>query len=413
MDMFLIIALLIIVSAIYAYINARFLKLPGTIGIVTLAILGSVITLITENLSPDIAKNLTVLAKHINFSTTVLNVMLGFLLFATAFNLDTRKLKKEMRPVLVLSTLGVLISTTAFGGVFYWITGLIGMNVPFIYCLLFGALVSPTDPVAVAAIIKGSKLPSNLETIISGESLFNDGVGLVLFLLIAEVAQTGVDNLDIGKAVILFIQEVFGGVALGAVTGWLAFKLMKSINDFQTIVLVSLALVMLDSVLASYFHLSIPLAVVTAGLFVGGRSINADNKERSHEALEKFWLLIDEILNAVLFVMIGLQMVNVPFISNYWITGGIAIVIILGARWMSIMLPLTFLRRSLNINYSSINILTWAGLRGGISIALALALPESPYRHLILSGSYFIVIFSIVVQGLSLNKLINASYKKD
>lgn len=411
--MFLIIALLIIVSAIYAYINARFLKLPGTIGIVTLAILGSVITLITENLSPDIAKNLTVLAKHINFSTTVLNVMLGFLLFATAFNLDTRKLKKEMRPVLVLSTLGVLISTTAFGGVFYWITGLIGMNVPFIYCLLFGALVSPTDPVAVAAIIKGSKLPSNLETIISGESLFNDGVGLVLFLLIAEVAQTGVDNLDIGKAVILFIQEVFGGVALGAVTGWLAFKLMKSINDFQTIVLVSLALVMLDSVLASYFHLSIPLAVVTAGLFVGGRSINADNKERSHEALEKFWLLIDEILNAVLFVMIGLQMVNVPFISNYWITGGIAIVIILGARWMSIMLPLTFLRRSLNINYSSINILTWAGLRGGISIALALALPESPYRHLILSGSYFIVIFSIVVQGLSLNKLINASYKKD
>ncbi|WP_454802664.1 cation:proton antiporter [Mucilaginibacter phyllosphaerae] len=413
MDMFLIIALLIIVSAIYAYINARFLKLPGTIGIVTLAILGSVITLITENLSPDIAKNLTVLAKHINFSTTVLNVMLGFLLFATAFNLDTRKLKKEMRPVLVLSTLGVLISTTAFGGVFYWITGLIGMNVPFIYCLLFGALVSPTDPVAVAAIIKGSKLPSNLETIISGESLFNDGVGLVLFLLIAEVAQTGVDNLDIGKAVILFIQEVFGGVALGAVTGWLAFKLMKSINDFQTIVLVSLALVMLDSVLASYFHLSIPLAVVTAGLFVGGRSINADNKERSHESLEKFWLLIDEILNAVLFVMIGLQMVNVPFISNYWITGGIAIVIILGARWMSIMLPLTFLRRSLNINYSSINILTWAGLRGGISIALALALPESPYRHLILSGSYFIVIFSIVVQGLSLNKLINASYKKD
>lgn len=413
MDMFLIIALLIIVSAIYAYINARFLKLPGTIGIVTLAILGSVITLITENLSPDIAKNLTVLAKHINFSTTVLNVMLGFLLFATAFNLDTRKLKKEMRPVLVLSTLGVLISTTAFGVVFYWITGLIGMNVPFIYCLLFGALVSPTDPVAVAAIIKGSKLPSNLETIISGESLFNDGVGLVLFLLIAEVAQTGVDNLDIGKAVILFIQEVFGGVALGAVTGWLAFKLMKSINDFQTIVLVSLALVMLDSVLASYFHLSIPLAVVTAGLFVGGRSINADNKERSHEALEKFWLLIDEILNAVLFVMIGLQMVNVPFISNYWITGGIAIVIILGARWMSIMLPLTFLRRSLNINYSSINILTWAGLRGGISIALALALPESPYRHLILSGSYFIVIFSIVVQGLSLNKLINASYKKD
>ncbi|GGH06517.1 cation:proton antiporter [Mucilaginibacter phyllosphaerae] len=413
MDLFLIIALLIIVSAIYSYINARFLKLPGTIGIVTLAILGSVLTLIIDSLNPNIAKHLTALAKNINFSTTVLNIMLGFLLFATAFNLDTRKLRKEMRPVLILSTLGVIISTTVFGALFYWITGLIAIKVPFIYCLLFGALVSPTDPVAVAAIIKGSKLPANLETIISGESLFNDGVGLVLFLLILEVAQSGVNNLDIGKAVFLFVQEVFGGVILGAVTGWLAFRLMKSINDFQTIVLVSLALVMLDSVLAAYFHLSIPLAVVTAGLFVGGRSINADRKERSHEALEKFWLLIDEILNAVLFVMIGLQMVNVPFISNYWITGGIAIIIILGARWMSIMLPLTFLRRSLHVNYSSINILTWAGLRGGISIALALALPASPYRHLILSGSYFIVIFSIIVQGLTLNKLINLSFNKN
>lgn len=413
MDMFLIIALLIIVSAVYSYINARFLKLPGTIGIVTLAIIGSVLTIITEALSPDIAKYFTVLAKHINFSTTVLNVMLGFLLFATAFNLDTRKLKREMRPVLILSTLGVLISTAAFGTLFYWITGLIDIKVPFIYCLLFGALVSPTDPVAVAAVIKGSKLPSNLETIISGESLFNDGVGLVLFLLILEVTQSGVDNLDVGKAILLFTQEVFGGILFGAITGWLAFKLMKSVNDFQTIVLVSLALVMFDSVIASYLHLSIPLAVVTAGLFVGGRSINVDNKDRSHQALEKFWSLIDEILNAVLFVMIGLQMVNVPFISNYWITGGIAIVIILGARWISIMLPLTFLRRSLNVNYSSINILTWAGLRGGISIALALALPASPYRHLILSGSYFIVIFSIVVQGLSLNRLINASYKTE
>ncbi|WP_354430401.1 sodium:proton antiporter [Mucilaginibacter sp. UYP27] len=411
--MFLIIALLIIVSAVYSYINARFLKLPGTIGIVTLAILGSILTIIIESLNPAIAKHLTVLAKHINFSTTVLNIMLGFLLFATAFNLDTHKLKREMRPVLILSTLGVIISTAAFGGLFYWITGLIGIKVPFIYCLLFGALVSPTDPVAVAAVIKGSKLPSNLETIISGESLFNDGVGLVLFLLILEVTQSGVDNLDVGKAILLFTQEVFGGILFGAITGWLAFKLMKSVNDFQTIVLVSLALVMFDSVIASYLHLSIPLAVVTAGLFVGGRSINVDNKDRSHQALEKFWSLIDEILNAVLFVMIGLQMVNVPFISNYWITGGIAIVIILGARWISIMLPLTFLRRSLNVNYSSINILTWAGLRGGISIALALALPASPYRHLILSGSYFIVIFSIVVQGLSLNRLINASYKTE
>ncbi|TSD66617.1 sodium:proton antiporter [Inquilinus sp. KBS0705] len=410
MNMFLIIALLIMVSALYSYINARFIKLPGTIGIVTLAILGSVLTLVIDRLNPGIANHLTVLAKHINFSTTVLNIMLGFLLFANAFNLDIRKLKREMRPVLILSTLGVILSTAVFGTLFYYITGLIHIKIPYIYCLLFGSLVSPTDPVAVGAIIKGSRLPANLETIISGESLFNDGVGLVLFITLLEITQSGVNNIDFGKAVLLFVQEVFGGIAIGAVTGYLAFKLMKSVYDFQTIVLVSLALVMFNSLAATYLHLSIPLAVVTAGLFAGGRSINTDNKDHSHQALEKFWILIDEILNTVLFVMIGLQMVNVPFISNYWVAGGISIIIIIGARWVSIMLPLTFLRRSLNVNYSSINILTWAGLRGGISIALALSLPASPYRHLILSASYFIVIFSIIVQGLTLNKVINASY---
>jgi CPA1 family monovalent cation:H+ antiporter len=413
MHLFLIIALLVILSAIYSYINARWLKLPGTIGIMTLAIIGSVITIIVDRLNPSIADHLTVLAKNINFSTTVLNIMLGFLLFASAFNLDVRKLKREMRPVFILSTLGVIVSTAIFGTLLYWVTGLIDIKIPYIYCLLFGALVSPTDPVAVAAIIKGSKLPNNLETIISGESLFNDGIGLVLFITLLEITQSGTDNINFAKAAILFVQEVFGGIAMGAITGYLAFKLMKSIDHFQTIVLVSLSLVMLNSVVATLLHLSIPLAVVTAGLFAGGRSINVDNKDHSHQALEKFWTLIDELLNTMLFVMIGLQMVNLPFIQNYWFTGAIGILVLLGARWLSIMLPLTFLRRSLNINYNSINILTWAGLRGGISIALALALPASPYRHFILSGTYFIVIFSIIIQGLTLNRVINAAYKNN
>jgi CPA1 family monovalent cation:H+ antiporter len=413
MHLFLIIALLVILSAIYSYINARWLKLPGTIGIMTLAIIGSVITIIVDRLNPSIADHLTVLAKNINFSTTVLNIMLGFLLFASAFNLDVRKLKREMRPVFILSTLGVIVSTAIFGTLLYWVTGLIDIKIPYIYCLLFGALVSPTDPVAVAAIIKGSKLPNNLETIISGESLFNDGIGLVLFITLLEITQSGTDNIDFAKAAILFVQEVFGGIAMGAITGYMAFKLMKSIDHFQTIVLVSLSLVMLNSVVATLLHLSIPLAVVTAGLLAGGRSINVDNKDHSHQALEKFWTLIDELLNTMLFVMIGLQMVNLPFIQNYWFTGAIGILVLLGARWLSIMMPLTFLRRSLNINYNSINILTWAGLRGGISIALALALPASPYRHFILSGTYFIVIFSIIIQGLTLNRVINAAYKNN
>ncbi|MDB4923832.1 sodium:proton antiporter [Mucilaginibacter sp.] len=412
MGLFLIIALLIIVSAFYSYINARFFKLPGTIGIITIAIIVSVVTIIIDKLDPTIAHYLTILAKHINFSGTVLNIILGFLLFAGSFNSNTKKLKRELKPVFVLSTLSVILSTIAFGTLFYYGTMLFNIHMSFVYCLLFGALISPTDPVAVGAIIRSSKLPANLATIISGESLFNDGVGLVLFITILEAINSGIDNVTFAQTALLFLREVFGGIALGIILGFIAFKLMKSITDFQTIVLVSLSLVMSVSVIATYLGLSIPLAVVSAGLFMSNRTINIDEKERSHEALEKFWQLIDEMLNTILFVMIGLQMVNLPYITNYWLTGGIAIILILIARWISILLPLTFLRQTLNVNYKHINILTWAGVRGGISIALALSLPASPYRHVILCGSYFIVIFSIVVQGLTLNRLINSSLKK-
>jgi len=335
MDLFIIITLLVIVSAVYSYINARFIKLPGTIGVITIAILFSVATIIIDRLNPGVARYLTALAKHIDFSGTVLNIMLGFLLFAGSFNLNTRRLKKEMVPVLVLSTLGVILSTAIFGTLFYYVAMLVHVKIGFVYCLLFGALISPTDPVAVGAIIKGSKLPQNLATIIAGESLFNDGVGLVLFITLLELTESGTDHVDFAKTALLFAREVFGGIAFGMVSGYLAFRLMRSITDFQTIVLVSLALVMGVSVIASAFHLSIPLAVVAAGLVMGNQSINIDSTEHSHQALEKFWQLIDE-----------------------------------------------------------------------------LSLPFTPYRHIILSGSYFIVIFSIIVQGLSLNRVINAAYKE-
>jgi len=412
MGLFPIIALLVIVSAFYSYVNARFIKLPGTIGIITIAIIVSLATIIIDKLDPSIAGHLTILAKNINFSTTVLNIMLGFLLFAGSFNSNTKRLKRELRPVFILSTLSVILSAAVFGALFYYVTMVFHIHMSFIYCFLFGALISPTDPVAVGAIIKNSKLPVHLSTIISGESLFNDGVGLVLFVTILEAIRSGVDNISFANTLLLFAREVFGGLALGLFLGFIAFRLMRSITDFQTIVLVSLSLVMSISVIATYLHLSIPLAAVAAGLFTGGRTINLDEKERSHEALEKFWQLTDEMLNTILFVMIGLQMVNLPYITNYWLTGGIAIVLILVARWMSILLPLTFLRHSLNVNYKSINILTWAGVRGGISIALALSLPPSPYRHVILCGSYFVVIFSIVIQGLTLNKVINYSMRE-
>jgi CPA1 family monovalent cation:H+ antiporter len=411
MDLFVVIALLVIVSAFFSYLNARFIKLPGTIGIVLIATIVSIVILVVDKLNPTTARYLTTLAKNIDFSKVVLNIMLGFLLFSSAFNLDGKKLKKEMRPVLVLSTLGVILSTAIFGFLLYYLAPFFHIHMPLIYCLLFGALVSPTDPVAVSAIVKNSKLPAHLETIISGESLFNDGVGLVLFVILLEITDVGEKNIEASKVVVLILKEVLVGIIAGAAFGYLAQRLMKSVQDFQTIVLISLALVMGLSVLATIFEFSIPLAVVTAGLFAGSHSINQDNKERSHESLEKFWQLVDEMLNTILFVMIGLQLINLPFVNNYWVTGSISIVFILIARWLSIMLPLTFLRRSLKVNYSNINVMTWAGLRGGISIALALTLPNTPYRHLILSGSYFIVIFSVIVQGLTLNAMINKTSK--
>jgi len=411
MDLFIIIALLVIVSAVYSYINARFIRLPGTIGIITIAVVVSIITLIVDKSDPYVAKYLTLLAKNIDFSKVVLDIMLGFLLFAGALNVDTKKLRKEMAPVMILSTVGVIISTAVFGLLFHYVGLLFNIHVDLIYCFLFGALISPTDPVAVGAVIKGSKLPSHLEMIITGESLFNDGVGLVLFITLLEITRTGTDNIDFAKTAILFVREVFGGIALGVFMGFFAYRLMRSINDFQTIVLVSLALVMSISLICIYAGLSVPLAVVAAGLFMGNRSINSDVKEHSHEALENFWKLVDEMLNTILFVMLGLQMINLSFITNYFITGGIVIVLMLIARWVSIALPVTFLRHSLKINYANVNILTWAGLRGGISIALALSLPHSIYREIILSGSYFVVIFSIVIQGLTLNRVINFSFR--
>lgn len=411
MDVFLIISLLVILSAAFSYINARFVKLPTTIGITFIATLISIAIIALDHVFPAFQKYLTALAKNIDFSEAVLNIMLGFLLFAGSFNLDINKLKKQIRPVLVLSTLGVLLSTAIFGFLFYHAMMLIGIKIPMIYCFVFGALVSPTDPVAVSAIIKKTKLPPHLETIITGESLFNDGVGLVLFITLLEIAQGNDNNFDLAKTALLFGREVFGGIGIGLLAGYLVHYLMKSISDFQTIVLLSLGMVMGLSVMATIWHLSVPLAVVTAGIVTGVQSINTSTGDNSHQSLERFWKLIDEMLNTILFVMIGIQMVELPFINNYWLAGGVAIILILIARWTSIILPLTFLRHSLNVPYKNVNILTWAGLRGGISIALALSLPHNHYRTIILASAYFVVIFSVIVQGLTLDKLIARSFK--
>ncbi len=412
MDSFVVITVLVVVSAVFSFVNARFFKLPGAIGVISIAVAVSVIAIFTGKVFPAMFKTITGFNNKIDFSQTLLYTMLGFLLFAGSLRFNWNDLKKQMRPVFILSTLGVVLSTFVFGTLFNWFTILIKVEIPLSYCLLFGALISPTDPVAVSAILRTSKIPKNLETIITGESLFNDGIGPILFISILEYIMQSNHQVQSTGIAVLFVREVFGGVLLGSSLAFVAYKLMRKVDDFQTLVIVSLALVMGISVLANKFHFSIPLAEIAAGLLVGNLSFGKDPSGRMNEFLERFWTLIDELLNTILFVMIGLQIVMMPFLSAYWLVCMAAILVITIARILSVFVPIVFLRRTLDINYNNIGILTWAGVRGGISIALALSIPNNKYKEIIVASCYFIVIFSIVVQGLTLNKVANYFVKE-
>ena len=407
MDIFVIITALFAISALFSYINARWIKLPGVIGVMLLAIITAIITLIAGKSFPVLTGFIRQLTNSIDFSKTLLDVMLGFLLFASALHINVGRLKENLRGVLIISTIGVLISTLLFAGMFFMLMHLLGLNIPFIYCLLFGALVSPTDAVAVAALLKKTKMEPRLETIISGESLFNDGIGIVLFVSFVEIAGIPDASFSFINAAQLFAQEVFGGLLLGGIMGWLAYRMMRSVDDLQTVLLISISLVMGISFIAGLLHVSIPLAVVAAGLLIGSHPFTNNIEQPAYEYLEKIWRLLDELLNTILFVLIGLQMVDIAFTMNHLWIGLAATALLLIARALSIVFPVALLRRSLKLQYNSIFILTWGGLRGGISVALALSLPDSPYRDMILAGSFCIVIFSVVVQGLTLNKVVN------
>ena len=401
MDLLTIITILLCISAIFSYLNVRFLKLPGTIGVVTISVVVSVLILIAGKTENGLSKTIITFAGSINFSKVLLDVMLGLLLFASALHFDYHKLKEQRWPVVLLSTFGVIISTIVFGGLFYLVALLLHINIPLIYCFIFGALISPTDPIAVGAILKNSKISPKLNTIISGESLFNDAVGLVLFVTLLAIADQSGTTLTVGAIARLFAQEVLGGIGIGLIAGYLGYRMIRSIKDFQTILLISVALVMAVSFIAHQLHASIPLSAVTAGLIIGNESL--DKRHIADKFLSRIWQLLDDVLNTILFVMIGLQLVIMPFLNNYWLIGLLSIIVILIARLVSVSLPAVFLLR--RVSFSNLSILTWAGLRGGISVAMALSLPESPYREVILASCYFIVIFSIIVQGLTLNKV--------
>lgn len=407
MDYFLIITSLVTISAVFGYINVRFLKLPNTIGLMLITILFTLGVFALSAFDSTLLNAEKYIITHIDFKEVLLDIMLSFLLFAGALHTNFEQLRVQRWPILAFSTLGVIVSTFLVGLAMFWVLPLIGLEVPFIYCLLFGALISPTDPIAVLSILKQAGAPKRLETKIVGESLFNDGVGVVVFLTIYKIAQFGGAEVDVIDIIELFSLEVFGGIALGLGLGWVTFRLMKSIDDYDIEVIITLATVMAGTVIAQKFHLSAPLAMVTAGLVVGNDTVRLSAMSKITENyVDKFWELIDILLNTILFVLIGMEMLVLSFEISYFIAGLLAVPIGLICRYLSLLLPIKFFEKKLNFVPKTNLIMTWGGLRGGISIALALGLSQEMHRDLFLVATYIIVVFSILVQGLTVGSLV-------
>jgi CPA1 family monovalent cation:H+ antiporter len=407
MDYFLITTVLVALAALFGYINVRFLKLPNTIGLMLITIVFTLAILALSFFDDTLLDAERYIITHIDFKTVLLDIMLSFLLFAGALHTNFEQLKVHRGPVLAFSTIGVLISTFLVGTMMYFALQLVGLEVAYIYCLLFGALISPTDPIAVLGILKQANVPKRLETKIVGESLFNDGVGVVVFLTIYQIASMGIENVEVMDVAGLFAKEVLGGIALGLLLGYVTYRLMKSIDDYDIEVIITLAAVMCGTAIAQYLHLSAPLAMVTAGLMVGMDTVrNTAMSETTEIYVDKFWELIDILLNTILFVLIGMEMLVLSLDGSYIIAGIAAIPIILACRYTSLILPIKFFEKRLDFVPNTNLIMTWGGLRGGISIALALGLTEVMHRDLFLVITYVVVVFSILVQGLTVEKLV-------
>ncbi|MFZ0456606.1 MAG: sodium:proton antiporter [Ignavibacteriaceae bacterium] len=405
MELYHAFAILIVLSAAYGYINHRYLRLPFTIGMMVIALISSLLIVAIGNISPGFKKDAVDAIQKIDFSQILLNVMLSFLLFAGAINVDLASLRKERYPVIIFATIGVVISTFIFGTLIYYFMIMIGQPVDYIYSLLFGALISPTDPVAVLGILKEAGIPKSLEIKITGESLFNDGVAVVIFASIYQVAQIGIENLKVFNVALLFLREAGGGIILGSLVGYLGYILLKSIDNYKVEVLITLALVTGGYSMAELLQVSGPLAMVAAGIITGNTGKKYAMSDTTQNYIDKFWEMIDEILNALLFILIGFEILVIK-INPYFLVGLFAIGALLVARFISVGIPIALLKFKRGFVKHSIWILTWGGLRGGISVALALSLQNNMYKNFIVSITYIIVLFSIIVQGLTVGKLV-------
>ena len=405
MDILNTIAVLLTLSAVFSYLNYRFIKLPTAIGIMLISLVLSLFLLVSGKLGIfGISDQAKTLIAGIDFHTTLINGMLSFLLFAGALHINLNELSKQKWVILILATVGVLSSTFIIGAASWVILNALDLNISFIYCLLFGSLISPTDPIAVLGILKTVGVPKSLEIKIAGESLFNDGVAVVVFLVLLGIA-TGQSEATASSIGFLFAQEAIGGAIYGLIIGGLCFYMLRSVNNYQVEVLLTLALVMGGYAFATTLHVSGPIAMVVAGLLIGnhGRGLAMSKSTREH--LDSFWELIDEILNAVLFLLIGLEVLVLVYHVEYFLAALTLIPIVLVSRFIAVGTPIQVMKNIREFSPGVVRLMTWGGLRGGISVALALSLPQGTEREVILAVTYAVVIFSVLVQGLTLGSL--------
>lgn len=399
-------AILMTLAALFAYLNHRFIRLPTSIGIMLIALCFSLLLLVVGKFGwIDTRPYADWLAHDIDFHSTLMHGMLSFLLFAGALHVNLNDLERQKWIIGLLASLGVVLSTCIIGGVSYLVFSAIGLNMPIVYCLLFGALISPTDPIAVMGILKSSSAPRSLHTKIAGESLFNDGVGVVVFLILLGVASGG-EQLSLSRITLLFAQEAVGGAVFGLVIGAVTYHFLKQVNNYQVEIMLTLALVMGGYALANTLHFSGAIAMVVAGLMIGNHGRVLAMSEQTREHLDAFWELLDEILNAVLFVLLGMEVMVLAFRIEHVLAALAIIPLVLFARFVSVGLPVTLLKRFRSFTPNVVRIMTWGGLRGGISVALALSLPAGAQREVILAITYAVVLFSILVQGLSVGPLL-------
>lgn len=408
MELYYSFSVLIVLASIFAYINYRFLKLPSTIGIMVIAITVSIVLVFFgETLFPKTFNRLHQLMTSIDFTEVLMGAMLNFLLFAGGIHVNIDDLKEQLRPIVIFSTAGVVISTFVVGIGMYYLMPLIGVQIPFIFCLVFGALISPTDPVAVLSILKQAKVSKALETKVAGESLFNDGMAVVVFTVVLQIAIGEEVDLNLESIGLLLLKEAGGGLLLGVILGWITSRLMREVDDYIISVLVTLSVVMGGYLIAHQMHISGPLTMVAAGLFMGNFNMKFKMKSITQDYLIKFWELIDEILNAVLFLFIGFELLMIKDLKHFMVPGLVAIIVVLIARFVCIWLPTRFMSLKTRFSPQTVKVLVWGGIRGGVSIALAMSIPKGEYSDAILSITYCVVVFSIIVQGLTIAKVAN------